>query len=617
MASRELAPAAVADLTADFAATTICLTAPGLVMPGPDFLASCFDAVPLLGPGLPEADLFGTVVALALIVGVDLLVAPALGLAADLAVVLALPVAEVAADVVLVPPLVDEDPPVAVLDLAAVPPVVRDRAPDAAVLLVAVALVPVALVPVALVPVALVPVDLVPVDLDVADLPVVDLPAVDPVPVDLDVADLPVVDLPAADRVPVDRVEADLPAADLVAAPVVPLAVVVLDLVAVVDVGFIAVMALAASAIALAASAIALVALVMAVVMVVMAFAVEDALVAIDFIVLAADVALVAAEETFVAAAVAVGAVLLVAVPDLVLLVADDAAVVFLATDLFGAVFLATLLLAGVAFAFSRLADVLLAAALFVRPAVPRLEAVRDAVLVATDLPPVMISYGGIYFQVPNNLHTRPQMPIGCQTVLVSRNVVIRSVPGSADHSVGPGRSTLLRLSAAALSHSTASSCGAPARSMALTSRCDASHGVSSARRPVRMFTTPPGRSEVASTSARVMAGSGAGSDATTTAVLPDTIAGAITETRPSSAESGATMATTPVGSGEEKLKNGPDTGLAAPATAPILSAQPAYQTQRSMASSTSVVAAALVAPPSLSSAMNCPLRPSSISAIR
>ncbi|MDX6430584.1 MAG: hypothetical protein QOE54_2950 [Streptosporangiaceae bacterium] len=612
MASRELAPAAVADLTADFAATTICLTAPGLVMPGPDFLASCFDAVPLLGPGLPEADLFGTVVALALIVGVDLLVAPALGLAADLAVVLALPVAEVAADVVLVPPLVDEDPPVAVLDLAAVPPVVRDRAPDAAVLLVAVALVPVALVPV-----ALVPVDLVPVDLDVADLPVVDLPAVDPVPVDLDVADLPVVDLPAADRVPVDRVEADLPAADLVAAPVVPLAVVVLDLVAVVDVGFIAVMALAASAIALAASAIALVALVMAVVMVVMAFAVEDALVAIDFIVLAADVALVAAEETFVAAAVAVGAVLLVAVPDLVLLVADDAAVVFLATDLFGAVFLATLLLAGVAFAFSRLADVLLAAALFVRPAVPRLEAVRDAVLVATDLPPVMISYGGIYFQVPNNLHTRPQMPIGCQTVLVSRNVVIRSVPGSADHSVGPGRSTLLRLSAAALSHSTASSCGAPARSMALTSRCDASHGVSSARRPVRMFTTPPGRSEVASTSARVMAGSGAGSDATTTAVLPDTIAGAITETRPSSAESGATMATTPVGSGEEKLKNGPDTGLAAPATAPILSAQPAYQTQRSMASSTSVVAAALVAPPSLSSAMNCPLRPSSISAIR
>jgi hypothetical protein len=617
MASRELAPAAVADLTADFAATTICLTAPGLVMPGPDFLASCFDAVPLLGPGLPEADLFGTVVALALIVGVDLLVAPALGLAADLAVVLALPVAEVAADVVLVPPLVDEDPPVAVLDLAAVPPVVRDRVPDAAVLLVAVALVAVALVPVALVPVALVPVDLVPVDLDVADLPVVDLPAVDPVPVDLDVADLPVVDLPAADRVPVDRVEADLPAADLVAAPVVPLAVVVLDLVAVVDVGFIAVMALAASAIALAASAIALVALVMAVVMVVMAFAVEDALVAIDFIVLAADVALVAAEETFVAAAVAVGAVLLVAVPDLVLLVADDAAVVFLATDLFGAVFLATLLLAGVAFAFSRLADVLLAAALFVRPAVPRLEAVRDAVLVATDLPPVMISYGGIYFQVPNNLHTRPQMPIGCQTVLVSRNVVIRSVPGSADHSVGPGRSTLLRLSAAALSHSTASSCGAPARSMALTSRCDASHGVSSARRPVRMFTTPPGRSEVASTSARVMAGSGAGSDATTTAVLPDTIAGAITETRPSSAESGATMATTPVGSGEEKLKNGPDTGLAAPATAPILSAQPAYQTQRSMASSTSVVAAALVAPPSLSSAMNCPLRPSSISAIR
>src|SRR3954451_10578316 len=125
---------------------------------------------------------------------------------------------------------------------------------------------------------------------------------------------------------------------------------------------------------------------------------------------------------------------------------------------------------------------------------------------------------------------------------------------------------------------------------------CEASQGASSARWPVRMLTTPPGKSDVASTSASVTATSGRA--ATTTHVLPVTIAGATTETKPSSAESGATIPTTPVGSGVEKLKNGPATGFAEPVTAATLSAQPAYQTHRSMAASTSASAAALLEPP-------------------
>ena len=57
----------------------------------------------------------------------------------------------------------------------------------------------------------------------------------------------------------------------------------------------------------------------------------------------------------------------------------------------------------------------------------------------------------------------------------------------------------------------------APVRSMAFTSRWAASTGASSAARPVRTLTTPPGRSEVASTSPSVTAGSGRSADATTT----------------------------------------------------------------------------------------------------
>jgi hypothetical protein len=94
------------------------------------------------------------------------------------------------------------------------------------------------------------------------------------------------------------------------------------------------------------------------------------------------------------------------------------------------------------------------------------------------------------------------------------------------------------------------------------------------------------------------------------TTVLPPTIAGASRETRPSSGgSSGATIPTTPVGSGIVKLKYGPATGLDEPSTCAILSAQPAYQTQRSIAASTSAL-------PELSSA-NSRRRASIISAIR
>ena len=94
---------------------------------------------------------------------------------------------------------------------------------------------------------------------------------------------------------------------------------------------------------------------------------------------------------------------------------------------------------------------------------------------------------------------------------------------------------------------------------------------------PVSRLTTPPGRSEVASTSASETAGSGRSCAATTTAVFPVVSTGASTDTRPSSDEScGASTPTTPVGSGSEKLKYGPATGLVEPTICAYLSAQPA-----------------------------------------
>ena len=70
---------------------------------------------------------------------------------------------------------------------------------------------------------------------------------------------------------------------------------------------------------------------------------------------------------------------------------------------------------------------------------------------------------------------------------------------------------------------------------------------------------------------------------------MPPTTAGAIRETSPASAgSSGARIATTPCGSGTVKLKYGPATGFEEPITCASLSAQPAYQTKRSIERSTS-----------------------------
>ncbi|MEU5987781.1 hypothetical protein ABZ806_02265 [Spirillospora sp. NPDC047418] len=171
------------------------------------------------------------------------------------------------------------------------------------------------------------------------------------------------------------------------------------------------VMTLAAASIAFAASDIALVALVIAFVIAVMALADEDALVATDFICVAAVLAWLAAFVTRDAAAVdvlldAAGffAVLLFVPVDLLVVDRVDE----LAADVrFAAGFLPAVDLLVVDLPVVDLfADVL-----FARPAVPRLV-VRDAVLVGTDLPPVMISYGEIYSTLCDPLHTHRHISI-------------------------------------------------------------------------------------------------------------------------------------------------------------------------------------------------------------
>src|SRR5205814_674793 len=192
--------------------------------------------------------------------------------------------------------------------------------------------------------------------------------------------------------------------------------------------------------------------------------------------------------------------------------------------------------------------------------------------------------------------------PLGCQTVLVSTNASILPSPGSAVQSTGPagGRTTRFRFAAAAASSSAANAGSpTPVRSSALTSMWLASQGAVSAGRPVSRFTTPPGRSDVASTSVSVTAGSGRSSLASTPTAFLVTMAGATTLTSPSRVEScGATIPTTPVGSTVHRLKYGPATGLALPSTWASLSDQLAYQTQRSIAVST-VDSAASREPPS------------------
>src|SRR5215210_5899176 len=174
--------------------------------------------------------------------------------------------------------------------------------------------------------------------------------------------------------------------------------------------------------------------------------------------------------------------------------------------------------------------------------------------------------------------------PIGCQTVFSSRKPAI--VHGLCS-SAAP---RTMRLTLSAASRSSSATCpSAPVTSSAFTSMWPARIGASSLLRPVRMLTTPPGTSEVATASASSIAASGCSSEATATTALPPTIAGTILETSPASAGSpGAITPTTPVGSGKEKLKYGPATGFEEPRTWASLSAQPEYQTTRSTAASTS-----------------------------
>src|SRR5262245_26936563 len=94
---------------------------------------------------------------------------------------------------------------------------------------------------------------------------------------------------------------------------------------------------------------------------------------------------------------------------------------------------------------------------------------------------------------------------------------------------------------------------------------------------PVRILTTPPGTSDELITSAKLTAHNGFVSEARMTQVFPPAIAGDIEETNPIKEFSwGATSATTPVGSGTEKLKCGEATGFTVPNICWYLSHQPA-----------------------------------------
>src|ERR1043166_184119 len=98
---------------------------------------------------------------------------------------------------------------------------------------------------------------------------------------------------------------------------------------------------------------------------------------------------------------------------------------------------------------------------------------------------------------------------------------------------------------------------------MAFTSMWEANWENNSEDLPVRIFTTPPGTSDELITSAKLTAHKGLLSEARTIDVFPPAITGAITETSPIKEFScGAIAATTPVGSGTEKLKCEEETGF-------------------------------------------------------
>ena len=91
------------------------------------------------------------------------------------------------------------------------------------------------------------------------------------------------------------------------------------------------------------------------------------------------------------------------------------------------------------------------------------------------------------------------------------------------------------------------------------TASCEASHGATSAVEPVSTLTTPPGRSEVASTSDSVIAGQRPLLDGQDDAGVPGHDHRRDHRDQPEQATAcGARTATTPVGSGTERLKYGP-----------------------------------------------------------
>ena len=125
----------------------------------------------------------------------------------------------------------------------------------------------------------------------------------------------------------------------------------------------------------------------------------------------------------------------------------------------------------------------------------------------------------------------------------------------------------------------------APVRSIAFTSMCEASHGASSARWPVRRLTTPPGTSRRRQHLGELDRGQrprlrGERDDGVAARRAPARCA---RRARAAAARRARSRPTTPVGSGTVKLKYGPATGFDEPSTCASLSAQPAYQTKRSI----------------------------------
>jgi hypothetical protein len=165
-----------------------------------------------------------------------------------------------------------------------------------------------------------------------------------------------------------------------------------------------------------AAAASALVAVFIVFIAVFIACAEVVALLAASVILVAADDTFVAADDTRVAAAAGV-------TDDFVAVVDRDVAFVFGAVLRAEAVRL-VVFFAGVAF--------FLAAPLFVRLvlAVERRAVERVNVFVGTDPSPRARSASGGSIPQLAKIYT----PTGCQTVFVSRNVVIRMVPGSSVH---------------------------------------------------------------------------------------------------------------------------------------------------------------------------------------